>query len=68
MSDFRKCFGIGCGVRETCRRYRVEFGEFHAWGAFFLSDSFKPETGCEFYWPAPGIEGRIVADFDKARE
>ena len=34
----------------------------------YIASVFRPATGCEYYWPAPGIEGRIVADFDKARE
>ena len=68
MADITKCAGITCAVRNTCRRYREERSEVQSWTAFYATDSFRPATGCEYYWPAPGIDGRIQADFDKARE
>ena len=68
MSDISKCLGIACQVRNTCRRYREERSEVQQWDAFYAHESFRPATGCEYYWPAPGIQGRIQADFDKARE
>ena len=68
MSDISKCAGINCEVRDTCLRYTVKAKYVQTWTPIYGTDSFRPATGCEFYWPVPGIEGRIVADFDKARE
>ncbi len=68
MSDFSKCAGITCEVRNTCRRFTANDDYRQSWTAFYATDSFRPATGCEYYWPVPGIQGRIVADFDKARE
>lgn len=74
VSDFSKCQGIACEVRNTCRRYTVPAYYVQIYTEFYAHESFRPATGCEYYWPAPGIEGRmalghaVVADFDKARE
>ena len=68
MIDITKCYGIDCAVREACKRWADPITEPQSWSAFYATDSFRPATGCEYYWPAPGIEGRIQADFDKARE
>lgn len=68
MTEITKCSGIGCAVRNYCLRYRAERSEVQSWSAFYADASFRPADGCEYYWPAPGIQGRIQADFDKARE
>lgn len=68
MTDITRCQGITCEVRESCRRYTATGSTMQSWAAFYATDSFRPATGCEYYWPVPGIEGRIQADFDKARE
>ncbi len=68
MADHTKCRGITCEVRNTCKRFTSAASYAGSWTAFYATDSFRPATGCEYYWPMPGIQGRIVADFDKARE
>ena len=74
MTEITKCLGIDCAVRNTCRRYCDDSGEIQVWSPFYDTDSFRPSTGCEFYWKTPGINGRMAlghvvgADFDKARE
>lgn len=68
MTDHTKCQGITCEVRNTCLRYLAPWSPGHGVIAFYATASFRPATGCEYYWPVPGIQGRIAMDFDKARE
>lgn len=50
MPDITKCSGINCEVRESCYRYTVPRSEVQSWAAFYATDSFKRETGCDYMW------------------
>lgn len=68
--NIQRCSWIGCGVRKSCARYVAPWikADGQGFSAFYADESFTAATGCDYFEAMPGIEGRIVADFDKARE
>ena len=46
MADISKCEGRGCGVKETCYRFKAEPNKY--WQSYIKPDT--QESGCEYYW------------------
>ena len=51
MTDFAKCSGLGCQVREDCLRFTAEFFPHERWFSFYAQASFKAESGCDYILP-----------------
>lgn len=47
MADIAKCFGVGCPIKDTCRRYLVPSQER---GQSYLSEVPYDNGECEYYW------------------
>jgi hypothetical protein len=53
MSVLTKCAGTDCQVKDACWRYVSPAGMYQYVWAFYATDSFMRENGCEYMQPLP---------------
>lgn len=53
MAGIAKCGGVGCAVKDTCRRYTVKASQYQTWAGFdtehrisILLRETKPDAPC----------------------
>ena len=51
MTDFAKCSGIGCELREDCLRFTAKFFPHEHWFSFYADASFSAARGCDYILP-----------------